>query len=165
MGEAARQAIAETVTVRSQRFGEYDVPAERILRFPEGLVGLPEARQFVLMESGRPGSPFRYLLCIDLPELGFVVCDATHVCPGYLADVPRPAEVPAEDLAVLALVTVPADASRMTANLMAPLLIDCRSGQGRQLVLDTGRHPIRFPLLAATRDSCLGSEPDAGVKG
>src|SRR2546430_6209399 len=56
-----------------------------------------------------------YLLCLDLPELGFVVCDAAHVCPGYVADVPRPAEVPTEDLAVLALVTVPADARQMTA--------------------------------------------------
>jgi len=36
----------------------------------------------------------------------------------------------------------------MTANLMAPLLVDCRSGRGRQVVLDTGRHPIRYPLLA-----------------
>jgi len=148
VGQAARQAVAETVAVRSQRFGDYEVPAERIIRFPDGLVGFPEARQFVLLESDRAGSPFRYLLCVDLPELGFVVCDAAHVCPGYVADVPRPAEVPAEDMAVLALVTVPADARQMTANLMAPLVIDCRSGQGRQLVLDTGRHPIRFPLLA-----------------
>jgi hypothetical protein len=31
---------------------------------------------------------------------------------------------------------------------MAPLLVDCRSGRGRQVVLDTGRHPIRYPLLA-----------------
>src|SRR2546430_15192191 len=94
-----------------------------------------------------------YLLCLDLPELGFVVCDAAHVCPGYVADVPRPAEVPTEDLAVLALVTVPADARQMTANLMAPLLVDCRSGRGRQVVLDTGRHPIRFPLLALSDPS------------
>ncbi|TMB39093.1 MAG: hypothetical protein E6J55_23450 [Deltaproteobacteria bacterium] len=148
MGEAARQAVAETVAVRSQRFGDYEVPAERILRFPEGLVGFPEARHFVLLDSSHPGSPFRYLLCLDLPELGFVVCDAAHVCAGYVADVPRPAEVPAEDLAVLALVTVPADPRQMTANLMAPLLVDCRSGRGRQVVLDTGRHPIRYPLLA-----------------
>ena len=135
MGEAARQAVAETVAVRSQRFGDYEVPAERILRFPEGLVGFPEARHFVLLDSSHPGSPFRYLLCLDLPELGFVVCDAAHVCAGYVADVPRPAEVPA-------------DPRQMTANLMAPLLVDCRSGRGRQVVLDTGRHPIRYPLLA-----------------
>ena len=148
MGEAARQAVAETVAVRSERFGSYEVPAERILRFPEGLVGFPEARRFVLLEPSRAGSPFRYLLCLDVPELGFVVCDAADLCAGYLADVPRPPDVAAEDLAVLALVTVPADPREMTANLMAPLLVDCRSGRGRQVVLDTGRHPLRYPLFA-----------------
>ena len=140
--------MSDTVAVRSDRFGNYEVSAERVLRFPEGLVGFPEARQFVLLEPSRAGSPFHYLLCIDLPELGFVVCDAANLCPGYLADVPRLPEVAAEDLAVLALVTVPADARQMTANLMAPLLVDCRSGRGRQVVLDTGRHPLRYPLLA-----------------
>ena len=149
MGEAAREAVVETVAVRSQRFGNYDVPADRILRFPEGLVGFPEARHFVLLDSAHAGSPFRYLLCLDLPELGFVVCDATEICPGYGADLPRPRDVKPGDLAVMALVTVPADPLQMTANLMAPLLIDCRSGSGRQLVLDTGRYPIRFALLSS----------------
>jgi len=149
VGEAAREAVVETVAVRSQRFGNYDVPADRILRFPEGLVGFPEARRFVLLDSAHAGSPFRYLLCLDLPELGFVVCDATEICPGYGADLPRPPEVNPGDLAVMALVTVPADPLQMTANLMAPLLIDCRSGSGRQLVLDTGRYPIRFALLSS----------------
>ena len=83
------------------------------------------------------------------PELGFVVCDATEICPGYGADLPRPPDVKPGDLAVMALVTVPADPLQMTANLMAPLLIDCRSGSGRQLVLDTGRYPIRFALLSS----------------
>jgi len=144
MAEPARQPVAdeEVVEVRSEKFGAYQVPVERILHFPEGLVGFPAARRFALLESARPGSLFHFLLCVDLPELGFVVCDPATFWPGYVADLPRPA-----DAAVLVLVTVPADPKQMTANLMAPLVLDSRARQGVQLVLDTGRYSTRHPIL------------------
>jgi flagellar assembly factor FliW len=44
-------------------------------------------------------------------------------------------------------VTIPKNPLEMTANLMAPLVVDCRSRVGRQLVLDTGRFSTRHPLL------------------
>ena len=155
MAEAARQAVAPrpTVALRSQRFGAYDVPEDCLVTFPAGLVGLPEAHRFALLEPSRPGSPFRYLICVDLPELGFVVCDASALSACYASDLPRPPDT-SRDLAVLAIVTVPPNAREMTANLMAPLLVDCASRQGWQVVLDTGRYSTRHPLLAP-------AEPDA----
>jgi flagellar assembly factor FliW len=122
------------------------VPAERVLAFPEGLIGFPAARRFALLDPPRAGSPFRQLLCLDDPELGFVVCDPEALWPGYGASLPPSSGAP-EDQAVLALVTVPADAREMTANLMAPLVVDCRARVGRQVVLDVGRFSTRHPLL------------------
>jgi flagellar assembly factor FliW len=148
VAEPARQTVAQTVFIRSKRFGEYEVPVDRILTFRDGLVGFPEAQRFVLLEPSRPGSPFRYLLCVDLPELGFVVCDATVLSPGYRQHIPLLPETRPEDAAVLAIVTVPVEPRAMTANLMAPLVIDSRTGAGRQVVLDTGCHPLRFPIFS-----------------
>jgi flagellar assembly factor FliW len=139
---------AELIPLRSERFGDHDVPADKVLHFPDGLIGFRDARRFVLLESSRPSSPFRSLVSLDLPELGFVVCEPTVLWPGYGADLP-PAEGKPEERAVLAIVTVPNNAQEMTANLMAPLVIDCRTRTGRQLVLDTGRYSTRHALLAA----------------
>ena len=125
------------------------LPADRILEFPDGLIGFPGAHRFALLESSRPGSPFRCLACVDQPEIRFVVCDPTMFGPGYLAAVPLPADVPREDAAMLVIVTVPADGRDMTANLMAPLVVDCRSRRGRQLVLEGGPYSTRHPLLPA----------------
>jgi flagellar assembly factor FliW len=147
VAEPARQTVAETVAIRSKRFGEYEVPADRVIAFRDGLIGFPQAQRFVLLEPSRSGSPFRYLLCVDLPELGFVVCDATVLSPGYLQHIPLLPDWKREDVAVLAIVTVPAEPRAMTANLMAPLVIDSRSAAGRQVVLDTGCHPLRFPIF------------------
>ena len=140
--------MTETVPLRSRRFGDHDVPVDRVVSFPEGLVGFPAARQFALLEAARPDSPFRCLACLDFPDLGFVVCDAEALWPGYIAELPLPEGVPPGEVVVLAIVTVPADPTAMTANLMAPLLVDCRTRTGRQLVLDTGRFTTRQPIFA-----------------
>jgi flagellar assembly factor FliW len=147
MAEPARQALTDTIALHSERFGDYEVPADRVLNFPEGLIGFRDARRFVLLEPTRPGSPFRCLVSLDVPELSFVVCDPTALWPGYGADLPLPADGSAGDLAALAIVTVPENANEMTANLMAPLLLDSRTRTGRQTVLDTGRYSTRHHLL------------------
>jgi len=147
MAEPARQTLTDFVSVHSDRFGDLEVPADRVLSFPEGLIGFTDARRFALLEPTRSGSPFRCLVCLDAPELGFVVCDPTVLWPGYGSELPQTPDGRIEDRAVLAIVTVPPTTHEMTANLMAPLVIDCRSREGRQLVLDTGRYSTRHHLL------------------
>ena len=151
MAQPARQTVEttdETVAFRSRRFGNYMVAAERVVHFAEGLIGFPAARRFVLLEPECPDSPFRCLVCLDTPELGFVVCEPRALWPGYATDLPLPAAAEAGDVAVLAIVTVPVDPRQMTANLLAPLVIDSRTRSGQQVVLDTGRYSTRHPILA-----------------
>jgi flagellar assembly factor FliW len=150
VAEPARQVVAaeDTIPLHSRRFGSYEVPAERVITFPDGLIGFADARRFVLLESSRPESPFRYLVCLDFPELGFVVCDPVRLWPGYATDLPEPEGGRHEDRAALTIVTVPQDPDGMTANLLAPLVFDCATRTGRQIILDGERYSTRHPLLA-----------------
>ena len=117
----------------------------QVLSFPQGLIGFRDARRFVLLESGRSASPFRRLVALDVPDLSFIVCDPRRFWPGYETGLPPDDG----DHEVLVIVTAPGAARDLTANLMAPLVLDVRSGVGRQLVLDTGRYSTRHPLPAA----------------
>jgi flagellar assembly factor FliW len=141
--------------VDSKRFGAYAVPAERVILFPEGLIGMPDAQRFALMEPSRPESPFRQLLCLDLPELGFVVCDPEDLWPGYGGHLP-PYEGGRENLAAMVLVTVPTNPKEMTANLLAPLVVDARTRVGRQIVLDAGRLSTRHPIFPPDETASSG---------
>jgi flagellar assembly factor FliW len=136
-----------TLPLRSRRYGSYEVPVERVLTFPDGLIGFADARRFVLLDSSRPDSPFRCLVCIDFPELGFVVCDPVRLWPAYAADLPAPAGERVADRGALVIVTVPHDPHGMTANLLAPLVFDCTTRTGRQIVLDPDRYSTRHLLL------------------
>jgi flagellar assembly factor FliW len=143
---ATRQALSEPVVrIESPRFGTHAVPAERVIALPDGVVGFPAARRWALLEPRHPDAPFRYLLCIDQPELGFVVCEPEPFWPGYTSEVPRTAA----DSVVLVIVTVPGDPRDMTANLLAPLVLDVATRTGRQLVLDGQRWGTRHRVLPA----------------
>jgi flagellar assembly factor FliW len=141
---ATREALSEpAVRIESARFGSHAVPPERVITLPDGVVGFPAARRWALLEPRHPDAPFRYLLCIDQPELGFVVCEPEPFWPGYANEVPRQDA----DSVVLVIVNVPGDPRDMTANLLAPLVIEVATRSGRQLVLDGQRWGTRHRVL------------------
>lgn len=148
MAEPARQTVtaAATVTVGSERFGDIVVGLDRVITFDRGLVGVTGARRFALSEPSRSGSPFRHLISLDRPELGFVVCDPGEFWPDYHQHVPRPGAVQGA-LAVLAIVTIPSNPREMTANLLAPLVVDVDHMRGWQLILDGGDYHTQHRLL------------------
>lgn len=160
MAKPARQIVTSSpaVTVRSERFGELVVPEERIITFQAGLIGFPVARRFVLLEPSRTGSPFRRLVCLDDPELGFVLCDPEEFWPGYRQQVPRPGAV-AGELAVLVIVTVPSDAVEMTANLLAPLVVDVELLSGWQVILDGADYQTQHRVFPSAAPAAAAATP------
>jgi flagellar assembly factor FliW len=112
---------ARALRVVSHRFGTFEVPATSVLHFAQGLVGLAQHRRYVVFIH-RPGSPCKAMLSIDDPELAFAVAHPDAV-------------------ALFAIVTIPSDPTRMTVNLMAPVVVDLRTRQARQIVLDDPRCP------------------------
>ncbi len=152
MASTAEQVEAEgqrsarptaTVRVASRRFGTFEVPADSVLHFAQGLVGFPAHRRYVVLDH-RPGSPFKWMLSIDDPDLAFAVANPGELVGGYeppLGLAARLLDASPDDLALFVLVTIPADPMQMTVNLMAPVVVDLRTRQARQIVLDDPRCP------------------------
>ncbi len=124
--------------IESRRFGTLDVPADRVFRFGNGLIGFPASQRFVLLDH-KPGSPFKWMLSLEDPELAFAVADPIDLVPSYEAPVKRAAkqlEADATNVAIFALVTIPNDPTQMTINLMAPVAVDLKTMRAEQLILD-----------------------------
>jgi flagellar assembly factor FliW len=135
------------------RFGTIVIDEADILTFPEGLIGLPFARQFVLVQSGESGV-FRWLQSVDEPSFALLLADPWELTPDYEV------ELSDEDVAFLDLdeetpkfvyvtVTIPPGKSHaMTINLLAPLVMNACTRQGRQVILNDERYDTRHPVLA-----------------
>nr|WP_320132851.1 flagellar assembly protein FliW [uncultured Holophaga sp.] len=123
-----------------------------LLTFPRGLAGFPALRSFQLFEP-KGGYPLKFLQCVEEPEISFVCMDVAAIKIDY--EVPLGDDDAAflglerqEDALVLALVVVPEDPRGITANLAGPLVINSCTRQGLQVMLDSKRYPLQYPVFA-----------------
>jgi flagellar assembly factor FliW len=97
--------------------------------------------------------PFKFLQAIQEEDYSFVCIDVGAIRPDFdLPLSPDDAEFLGaekhDDVMVLAIVVIPEDAPRsMTANLAGPLVISKNTLKGRQLVLDSGKYPLKYRIL------------------
>lgn len=123
--------------VDSDALGTIEVPDDRLLVLPDGLLGLEDARQFALIPADDMGV-YSFLQSVDRPELTFLT-----IVPAFFFEAYEP-EIADEDVAaldlrspddaqVLCLVTI--DDQLVTANLLGPVVVNTRTGTGRQVVL------------------------------
>lgn len=133
------------------RFGEVEYDAENLLRFPAGLIGLPNLRQFIVMPNRKEG-PLFWIQSVDDAEMAFVLTDPTNFFLDYLV-VPDPGErqmlhiTEEDDCFVLVVVTVPPD-QQITLNLAAPILFAPKSNRAIQVILEDSRYTSKTPLPA-----------------
>jgi flagellar assembly factor FliW len=146
--------------VKTSRFGEVTVEDSAIITFPEGIVGFPDIRGFVMFD-GPEGTPFKWLQSTDRPELAFVICDPLLFKPDYRVSVNKE-ELKAlslektEDAAICVILSIPTDPWKMTANLMGPVIFNAEQKFGKQLVLPGPEYTTKHPVFADGKPGPLG---------
>jgi flagellar assembly factor FliW len=141
--------MSATVSVPSRRFGVLELPADELIEFPEGLVGLGGSR-FVVVRAGED-SPFSWLQSADDPDLALPVTDPWSFFADYrlqLSDeATAAAGLPDDGAGVTVLVTVRAagELKDFSANLKAPILV--HEGRGHQVINEADGASVRAPLF------------------
>lgn len=126
------------------------------LRFPRGLVGLDDWKDLSLVAHG--SGPIMLLVPDAEPYRVLPVCMAGLVARNYTFELSDSdaafleLESP-EDAIVLTILTVREDPPTVTANLMAPLVINRRKGLGAQIILEDSGYPLRYVVYGATPDA------------
>jgi flagellar assembly factor FliW len=138
-----------SLTIESSRFGRVEIDPEKVLEFPDGLIGLGGSRYALL--AGDADSPFLWLHSVEDPALALPVTDPRRFFAGYRVELDddEAARLGLADTTTAAIyVTVRAAPSleQFSANLKAPILI--WSGQGHQVINQAPGCRLREPLFA-----------------
>src|SRR3954466_5170785 len=138
-----------TLSIDSSRFGSLEIPAEDVIEFPNGLIGLG-GKRYALVAGSEDGA-FRWLHSLDDPAIALPVANPWSFFADYeveLSDSDR-ASAPAAPADVAGWVTVRAGAelSDFYATLKAPIVI--ADGQGQQVINEAADFPVRAPLFPA----------------
>ena len=139
--------------VETSRFGTLDISEKEIVRFPEGLYGFEKETEFTLLPfNPNVESPMEWMQSLKSTHLAFVITDPYLYLPDYKIKLSvedrKRVELEEDDLYLThAIVTIPENYSEMTANLIAPLVINKDKGVAKQFVLTNMNYDTRHYLL------------------
>jgi flagellar assembly factor FliW len=142
-----------SVTLQSTRFGELEVPAEAVVDFPTGLIGLG-GRKFALLARTEE-SAFAWLHSVDDPDLAVPVTNPWRFFGDYEVELSdeeaeRIGITDADNTAVYVTVRAATALEDFCANLRAPILIN--GGLGHQVINQSPQAPVRAPLFTGLED-------------
>lgn len=141
------------MVVNTRVFGEVTIDNEKIIHFENGIVGFPELTDFALIHDSDKGdnAGIRWMQSLQETNFAIPVMDPLAVCPEFNPVVDdetlKPiGEINPDELLVLVTVTVPKDLTKMSVNLMAPIVINVAEKKACQLILDGGDYVVKFPI-------------------
>lgn len=147
----------------SKAYGKITIDDKQIIHFPYGLFGFESLRDFALLDAEQ--QPFFWLQSLEVEQIAFILINPNIFRPEYkpsiVKDEIKEIGLDSDDDErglLFAIVTIPADQSKMTANLQGPVVINRETRRGRQFISTDPewkvRHNIIEELAAQRNNSC-----------
>ena len=133
-------------------FGEIIIDDDKIIHFPNGIIGFPELTEFTLVhDEEKSTDSIHWLQSIQEPAFAMPVMDPLIVCPDYNPEVDDElldvlGKIVPEELLVLVTVTVPKDLTKMSVNLKGPIVIYAAEKKALQVIVEGDEYQVKFPI-------------------
>jgi flagellar assembly factor FliW len=153
--------------IATSRFGVVSFEESDVLKFPEGILGFTNLRQFVLLDDPTDDI-FVWLQSCETPEIAFPVLEPELFSQNYKITLTR-VEMETlgannlEGLRLFSIITIPDDPTKMTANLKAPIVINVQKRLARQCVLQDIHYAVREPIFMALQQRVY-AKPEISIK-
>ena len=140
------------VKVLTKMYGEIEVDDSQIIDFPDGILGFDFVKKFVIIDTENQNSPFKWMQAYDEKDLAFVIIRPVDFMKDYdlvisQSDYEAVQASSAEELIVFAIVTIPENPEKMTANLQGPIIITPVKRLGRQAISMSDKYKVRHSIL------------------
>ncbi len=139
-------------TLETRRWGILEINPQEVIHFPKGIPGFEECKHFSVFDSEEI-QPFQWLICVDNPDLGFVIINPHLFRPEYAPELFDGDTVelqiePDDKIAMYAIVTIEDDPQQSTANLQGPLVINISKRLGKQVVVVSDDYTVKEKILS-----------------
>jgi flagellar assembly factor FliW len=140
------------IKVNTKPFGEIEINELQIIDFPEGILGFDFIKKFIIMDAEDEGSPFKWMQAFDEKDLAFVIIRPLDFMEEYELviaqnDLDTVKSDNIDELLVFAIVTIPENPRKMTANLQGPIIINPEKRIGKQAISLSDRYTVRHNIL------------------
>jgi flagellar assembly factor FliW len=141
-----------------------EVSEQQIFAFEPGLGGFESLRRYALIAEA--DSPIEWLQSLDDPDVSFALLEPFLFRPDYVFELPdRDAEAigmqEPSDALVRCILTLNEDAEKITANLLAPLILCRRTHLARQVILQDAELELRARVFESVDQAVVDEGPQA----
>ncbi|MBE0067766.1 flagellar assembly protein FliW [Thermoanaerobacterium thermosaccharolyticum] len=145
------------MNIKTKNFGLVSYNEEDVLNFDDGIPGFEGLKSFILL-SVDEYTPFKWLQSLDDTNIAFVIIDPKVVVKDYKVEINEETVklLDIKDLnhiLVFAIVVIPDEIEKMTANLKAPIIINAENNKGMQILLDNDDYMIKHPILKELKNA------------
>ena len=139
--------------VQSLRFGELNIPEDKVITMERPILGFETLQRFCLIEM-EDNRPFLWLHSVEDPGVAFLVFNPVVLFPDYRIEINSKeiAELEVREVTSVetyVVVTIPDNPRHMSANLQGPILINTENNKAKQLVLVNSPYKVRHSVLDA----------------
>ncbi|WP_028585505.1 flagellar assembly protein FliW [Desulfogranum mediterraneum] len=131
------------------RFGEIEFDPANVIHFPEGLVGLEQLKDFLVIPNEKEG-PLFWIQSVDDPVFAFVVTDPTNFFLDYVVapdqEERKKLQLKESDPCFTLTIVSVAENKKITLNLAGPILYSPSTNRALQVILEDGRYDTQTPL-------------------
>jgi flagellar assembly factor FliW len=135
------------ISFDTTRFGRLEVNKDRVIQFPEGIIGFPDFKRCILMDY--KDTMLKWIQAVDDPDTAFIVVPTFEFFPEYSLKLEKNVKnllaIENED-DITTLVIVRVEGENVTANLQGPLVINSVNRKGAQVIIEDQRFSCRTPL-------------------
>lgn len=137
--------------INTKFLGSIEIEENEIIDFEHGLPGFKELHKFVLLTM--PDNPsLHYLQCLEKETLCFIVMDPFLILESYDIDISEETVeelgiAKAADISLYSILTIPENIKDITANLVAPIIINNTNNKACQEVINDSRYGLKYKLF------------------
>ncbi len=137
-------------------FGTVDIDDEKIIKFPIGIIGFEELKNFALIYDieREERSKISWLQSMEEPLMVLPVINPQEIIEEYnpvvedelMKQIGNPDD---EDIIILVTLSIPSDLTKMTANLKAPIIINTKERKAMQMIVENEEYKVKYNVYDA----------------
>lgn len=153
-----------TTTVAFPRFGEFTYAESEVMNFPWGMPGFPTLRRWLVLQLDEQPN-FVWLQSLENLEVAMPAADPFAIFERYDPALPAYTYLSlairdASDFTLLCVVIVGENAETMTMNLAAPIVLNLRTRNARQVMIDNDAdYSMRAPIPRKAQEPSTSGSP------
>ena len=132
--------------------GEVEVAEDKIINFIQGPLAFEDYKKFFIIDPEENDFPFKLLQSAEEESLGFILTDPFTFKPDY--DIELNEDVLQElyiekpvDIIVFVFLVIPDKVEDISANLVAPIIINAEKRLAKQVILDGTDYETKYRIF------------------